>query len=218
MLWQSSLKPLKKAGLMVIFGGGLLVVAFAVLRCAMIFLVRRCSSPFRLGLFLFFSIHLPISLLAANPQFQDPVNGAQLAGSWAVRETFVAVVTTNLPMIFPAFKIWLAPLITSLRSTMRSSQKLSGNLESSRSRDLRTFGAGSSKGRREPPTLYNITAVTAIVNESEEHMVEMQDVKGSDSDDDTQGGRKHSIRQHTEVSVVREEVDMDNPPKAPRLW
>jgi hypothetical protein len=39
------LKPLKKAGLMVIFGGGLLVVAFAILRCAMIFLVRHRLSP-----------------------------------------------------------------------------------------------------------------------------------------------------------------------------
>jgi hypothetical protein len=121
-------------------------------------------------------------------------------------------------MIFPAFKIWLAPLLTSLRTTMRSSQKLSGNLESSPSRDLRTFGGKSSKGRREPPTLYNITAVTATLNESEERMVELQDVKGSDSDADTQGGRKHSIRQQTEVSVVREEVDLDNPPKAPKLW
>lgn len=31
----------------------------------------------------------------------DPVNGAQQAGSWAVRETFVAVVIDNLPMIYP---------------------------------------------------------------------------------------------------------------------
>ncbi|KAK4124673.1 hypothetical protein N657DRAFT_572064 [Parathielavia appendiculata] len=200
MLWASALKPVKKAGLMVVFGGGLLVVAFAILRCAMIFL--------------------------------DPVNGAQLAGSWAVRETFVAVVTTNLPMIFPAFKIWLAPLITSLRSTM-SSQKLTANNNKTPngglggSRELRTFGAGRSslraagnRRRGEPPTLYNVTAVTATLNESEERiMVQMQDGKaGSDSDGDTQPGRNRSIRQHMEVSVVSEEVDANNLPKAPRLW
>ncbi|KAL6866266.1 hypothetical protein ACO1O0_002373 [Amphichorda felina] len=34
----------------------------------------------------------------------DPVNGSQLAGSRAVHETFVATVTTNLPMIFPLLK------------------------------------------------------------------------------------------------------------------
>ncbi|KAK4097327.1 hypothetical protein N658DRAFT_489302 [Parathielavia hyrcaniae] len=196
MLWQSGLRPMKKAGLMVVFGGGLLVVAFAILRCAMIFL--------------------------------DPVNGAQLAGSWAVRETFVAVVTTNLPMIFPAFKIWLAPLLTSLRSTMRSSQSKTPH---SASRELRTFGAGSSvrANRRDPPTLYNITAVTATLNESEERMVQTvhQDGKsgvrrGSESDADTGhgpgGGKNCSIRQQLEVSVVTEEVDADNRPKAPRLW
>jgi hypothetical protein len=31
---------------------------------------------------------------------KDPVNGAQAAGSWAVRETFVAVVIGNVPMIY----------------------------------------------------------------------------------------------------------------------
>ncbi|KAF1961445.1 hypothetical protein CC80DRAFT_237658 [Byssothecium circinans] len=34
---------------------------------------------------------------------KDPVNGAQAAGSWACRETFVAVVIGNLPMIYPHF-------------------------------------------------------------------------------------------------------------------
>ncbi|KAH8780078.1 hypothetical protein F5883DRAFT_690009 [Diaporthe sp. PMI_573] len=34
----------------------------------------------------------------------DNMNGAQLAGSWAVRETFVAVVTTNLPMLSPVIQ------------------------------------------------------------------------------------------------------------------
>lgn len=32
---------------------------------------------------------------------QDPINGAQAAGSWACRETFVAVVIGNIPMIYP---------------------------------------------------------------------------------------------------------------------
>ncbi|KAF3005048.1 hypothetical protein E8E13_009329 [Curvularia kusanoi] len=32
---------------------------------------------------------------------KDPINGAQAAGSWACRETFVAVVIGNVPMIYP---------------------------------------------------------------------------------------------------------------------
>ncbi|RDW64599.1 hypothetical protein BP6252_10250 [Coleophoma cylindrospora] len=35
----------------------------------------------------------------------DPLRGAQKAGSWAVRETFVAVVVGNLPMIYPLIRL-----------------------------------------------------------------------------------------------------------------
>ncbi|KAK6829372.1 hypothetical protein PG987_009956 [Apiospora arundinis] len=75
MLWQSSIKPVKKAALIVMFSGGVFVTAAGVLRCVLI--------------------------------ITNPVTGAQQAGSWAVRETFVAVITTNLPMVFPMFRIWL---------------------------------------------------------------------------------------------------------------
>jgi len=36
MLWQSSLKPMKKVGLIVLFSGGLFVVMCAILRCVYI--------------------------------------------------------------------------------------------------------------------------------------------------------------------------------------
>jgi hypothetical protein len=87
MLWMSSLRPAKKVGLMILFGGGFLVIACATLRCVLIVTVRSSS------------VNLIPHLLTNNPQ--DPINGAQLAGGWAVRETFVAVVTTNLPMVYP---------------------------------------------------------------------------------------------------------------------
>lgn len=40
MLWGSSLKPLKKVGLMVLFSGGIFVVVCATLRCVLIVLVK----------------------------------------------------------------------------------------------------------------------------------------------------------------------------------
>ncbi|KAK0666826.1 hypothetical protein QBC41DRAFT_280275 [Cercophora samala] len=46
----------------------------------------------------------------------DPINGAQQAGSWAVRETFVAVVTSNLPMCVPLINRWGRPIVGSLKS------------------------------------------------------------------------------------------------------
>lgn len=45
--------------------------------------------------------------------FSNAERGVTLSGPWAVRETFVAVVVTNLPVIFPLFKQWLGPIFKS---------------------------------------------------------------------------------------------------------
>jgi hypothetical protein len=39
MLWSSSLRPLKKAGLMLLFSGGIFVTAAGILRCVLIITV-----------------------------------------------------------------------------------------------------------------------------------------------------------------------------------
>ena len=146
------------------------------------------------------------------PHPQDPVNGALLAGSWAVRETFVAVVTTNLPMVFPLFKTWLTPLFGSLLTSMRSTQKIRD--EPSRAGN-RTFGGGvgtkqSWRGRG-APTVNPITNIT--FTESEEKMVDevkLQELKAwSDSGESNGPGRAPTskIRRHVEVEVVSESID-----------
>jgi len=106
----------------------------------------------------------------------DPVNGAQLAGEWGTREAFVAVITTNLPMIFPLLKLWLTPLFG---SAMRSSQKTY-----KMPTGFRTIGGGGgeshSRNRRGPPSANPITANSTTFSESEERMVDevkMQDLK-----------------------------------------
>lgn len=163
MLWQAKLKPMKKWGLLFLFSGGLFVVVCATLRCILIVTVSLnyfCQEE-----------------TATNASdLQDPQNGAQLAGSWAVRETFVAVITANLPMVFSILKHWLSPVLGSLITSVRSSQKLTERTP----KDIRTFGAGSNQSwrGRGPPSAYPITNVT--FNESEERMVsdiKLQDVK-----------------------------------------
>ncbi|KAL2015762.1 hypothetical protein VTK56DRAFT_4853 [Thermocarpiscus australiensis] len=94
MLWRSSLRPLKKAGLILLFSGGIFVTVAGILRCVLI--------------------------------ISDPVHGAEKSGSWAVRETFVAVVTSNLPMISPLITRLLQPIIGSLRFLSWSGKKTSG--------------------------------------------------------------------------------------------
>jgi hypothetical protein len=88
----------------------------------------------------------------------------------------VAVVTTNLPMVFPLFRTWLRPLFGSaLRS--RSSQ---GQNKASSNRYVRTIGGGyvaagvdstdpRSWPRRGPPSTNPITNVS--FGQSEEQIV-----------------------------------------------
>ena len=185
MLWQSSLKPIKKIGLMLLFSSGLLVVACATLRCVLI--------------------------------VTDPIHGAQLAGSWAVRETFIAVVTTNLPMIFPLLKVWLSPVLGSLltsNSMRTNSQKLDDN-------GSNTIGSTPSWRRRGPPAASPITNMT--FSESEERIVgglKLQEIHNNWSD--STATREHvpspengkSIRKHVQVSVTHSERQAgDLPPR-----
>ena len=41
---------------------------------------------------------------------RHPVSGAQKSGSWAVRETFVAIVTANMPLVVPLVRRWAVVL------------------------------------------------------------------------------------------------------------
>ncbi|KAF2622925.1 hypothetical protein BU25DRAFT_451779 [Macroventuria anomochaeta] len=104
----------------------------------------------------------------------DPVNGGQLAAEWGTRETFIAVVTTNLPMIFPLFKVWLAPLLPStFRSSSNKAYKTPGS-------GFVTIGGGgaSSHARKTPRNGTLITANMTFDNESEERIVkESSDIK-----------------------------------------
>ncbi|KAL6887430.1 hypothetical protein HDV57DRAFT_514961 [Trichoderma longibrachiatum] len=132
----------------------------------------------------------------------DTANGAQLAGSWAVRETFVAVVTTNLPMLVPMAKVLLGPFIGSILSSRRSTQKLDDGTPKS----LVTFGGSTKSWRgRGPPTANPITNFT--ISESEERIVEdvrMQDLKVWSDGRDHQGDHHHQQSRADEESGSRE--------------
>ncbi|OHE92160.1 hypothetical protein CORC01_12563 [Colletotrichum orchidophilum] len=110
----------------------------------------------------------------------NPVTGAQQAGSWAVRETFVAIVTTNMPVVFPLLRRWLTPIVGSISSTLsrggtsnrydnKNNNKRS-NLPAPGSIMLGSVGEGSSnrKKSRPPYSQYPITEFT--VSGSEEHL------------------------------------------------
>lgn len=180
MLWKASLKPAKKAGLILLFSGGAFVTMAGILRCVLI--------------------------------LTDPINGAQQAGSWAVRETFVAVVTSNLPMIFPLVHRWGKPIIGTFRTFSSSAGKLSGM---SRSLDPKpgAFRLEDKNPRRGmgPRSVNPITEFT--LTGSEERIVDPRNqsrsehpqgaMETSGSDTDLEAGRSNGgILKETSVHVT----------------
>ncbi|KAJ5625919.1 hypothetical protein N7510_002228 [Penicillium lagena] len=101
----------------------------------------------------------------------EPDDGAQLADEWGTRETFVAVITTNLPMVFQLFRIWLTK---AFGSKFQSSQKVNYKSPSGGFRSI--VGGGDYASRRGcgPPSMEPIT-IDMTFTESEERM--MEDVK-----------------------------------------
>ncbi|ATY59096.1 hypothetical protein A9K55_003432 [Cordyceps militaris] len=165
MLWKSGLKLSKKIASTILFTSGLFIIVCALLRSVMITVVIDTKFSLR----------------------QDPVNGPQAAGAWSVRESFVATVVTNMPIVFPRLKLLfdrhVAPML-SLRSSKSGGHSATG---------FRTIGGGDGQGgdggarrfRRHPPQSVNplpttkLTTVTTTltVTESAEQLVEDEGIE-----------------------------------------
>ncbi|KAH6687187.1 hypothetical protein F5X68DRAFT_134025 [Plectosphaerella plurivora] len=199
LLWGSRLRPLKKFGLVCLFGGGFFVITCATLRAFYI--------------------------------VTNPIEGAQTAGSWAVRETFVALATTNLPLVFPVVRQWVSPIIGPIISSVRSSKRANNMGTSTATPRVgnRTFGSGALGPQgwrgRGPPTPNPIPDMT--FNDSDERFVtdgfnssELQDASAwggtksadtsavlmdqqSEADPEDAAGNTSIIHKQVEVSIVR---------------
>ncbi|TDZ28980.1 hypothetical protein C8035_v007300 [Colletotrichum spinosum] len=130
----------------------------------------------KLGLIFLFSGGLFVTMagiLRCYLIISDPINGAQQAGSWAVRETFVAVVTTNLPMVFPLMRKWLSPVFGTIASTISKTGTRNRYGNSKRSElpapgSIKLDDVAERKKGRAPFSQYPITEYT--MTGSEEHL------------------------------------------------
>jgi hypothetical protein len=111
---------------------------------------------------------------AAKSNFlQDPINGGQLAAAWGTRETFIAIATTNLPMIFPILKVWLGPYLPNNLWSSSSSKAY----KTPRSGFLTIGGGGASSGNRHgsQTTPRHTTDIGTFGNDSEEQIFAKSD-------------------------------------------
>ncbi|KAF2445832.1 hypothetical protein P171DRAFT_431224 [Karstenula rhodostoma CBS 690.94] len=135
----------------------------------------------------------------------DPVHGGQLAAAWGTRETFIAVITTNLPMVFPLLKIWLKPwLPTTLNSgSNRKVYKAHG------SGFVSIGGGGASATNRSRPGQPSRDASRnmSFDNDSEEHIVRSEagiNLRSLQTVGGTQRSlKKNDIMVSTHVTVTR---------------
>lgn len=155
------------------------------------------------------------------------MNGAQLAGSWAVRETFVAVVTTNLPMLSSIIQSCLRGVSSAKIRSWFALSSARASHERGRGRGKRVSeqtgepdsiqlqkAHGDSVGRqhaRELKSLYHITALSeseerimgAAGQSMQQEMIREQDeasIRNSTSGKVSQVG---GIQQKVEVTVTR---------------
>ncbi|KAF7589611.1 hypothetical protein BBP40_004025 [Aspergillus hancockii] len=139
----------------------------------------------------------------------DPLNGAQLAGSWGTREAFVAVITTNLPMIFHLLRSWLARAFGTAFQTSEAYKTPTG---------FRSIGGGVGDSRsrnRHGPYSVNPITVNQTFNGSEERMVDevnMQNLKAYP-------GPAAGIVASNQVEVTHEDRSSHNSePQAQRVY
>ncbi|KAI1205330.1 uncharacterized protein F4807DRAFT_464807 [Annulohypoxylon truncatum] len=98
VVWIARLPWRRKLVLLIMFSGGFLEMTFGILRCVSILTASTLLMSHRLG----------------------DVDPAQ-SGYWSVRESFVSVVLTNMPMIYPMFRNLVERGINMSRSPGKSS-------------------------------------------------------------------------------------------------
>ncbi|KAE8160875.1 hypothetical protein BDV40DRAFT_269343 [Aspergillus tamarii] len=118
MLFKARLPWREKFELLVLFSGGIFVMAAGILRCVLIVTAGA--------------------------------NGAQQAGSWACRETFVAVIIGNAPMIYP-----LCRRIARRAGWYISTKGITSNSYPLTDSDALGGGGGNGGGHNSKSTMYS---------------------------------------------------------------
>ncbi|TVY18258.1 hypothetical protein LARI1_G002966 [Lachnellula arida] len=142
----------------------------------------------------------------------DPgIHGAQLAGEWGTREAFVSVVTTNLPMIYPLLKTWLAPIFGSTIYSRSASSKHPSGFQTIGGGDGNTSEGG--RGRRQLTGSKSQATSNASFGGSEERIigdVKMQNLTFSAEPTASANPPPKGIMVSSEFQMVDDKISNDD--------
>jgi len=107
IIYKAKLDLKKKISLFVLFNGGWIVIIFGILRCVTLVTVRSHPPLLFPQPNPIFSIPPPThDIVPLTPPTKVPATQPSESGQWSVRESFVAILISNAPMVFPLLKRW----------------------------------------------------------------------------------------------------------------
>lgn len=126
-----------------------------------------------------------------------------LAGSWAVRETFVAVVTTNVPMLFPHAKKFLWPRLRRISSSLSRSKNSRVESKLSHITSLDTWRRKSRHSSRIASPGHGVS------NESEQHIVEGHRLADLTNRSSLGKADAESYTEHLDAARIQRQVEIE---------
>lgn len=138
-----------------------------------------------------------------------------------MRETFVAVITTNIPMLFPHVKKWLGPIVSAVGSSLGLSRAQKSTVKTdSIFSNITSLDTWRRRSRRSSRHLSGNTVVNDVHNESQEDMIgamglqeflERSRVDKTDTRSYTSELDGLGIQRQVEISVLAEKVAAKGP-------
>ncbi|KAI6713624.1 hypothetical protein JHW43_003867 [Diplocarpon mali] len=145
----------------------LMLVPLPMLWSTNLRMAKKLAASFVLGAGVFVLICAILKVIYVET---DPVDGARLGAQWTMRESFVSVIVTSLPMVFPLLKAWLAPWLGSIAgSTKANSNNPTGF------RTIGGGGGGGSSAKSNPRRKHRPDSLS--YSDSEDAMMRMQNLE-----------------------------------------
>ncbi|PGH06142.1 hypothetical protein GX51_02530 [Blastomyces parvus] len=202
----------------------LIMIPLPVLWGTRLKLAKKIGATVVLGAGIFVLVCATVKTICVEV---DTAHGAELAGKWGTRETFVSVITTNLPMMFPFVRMIQRPMLGSAVAasptqsrhpvSFRTSNRSGGGGYSD---DSHKYSSHTCHGLKASSNNKHATNATLPLTESEEQIVQdvrLQNVNVS-AEVSTAGPQQQQQQQSRDIVVSREFHVTEERAGRNRIW